>query len=522
MTINCKEPSIKHPKVFHPFLFAIYSILFLFAHNISQSSFADLPLPFALIFGLTIVLWALLSVILRNTRKAGILVTLMLIAFFSYGHVYHALEYLSISGIRIGRHRYLLIIYIGIFITVSLSIIKTHRSLAGITKFLNVMSAILVVFNLFNIISYQFSSRSIVTRSPDEITAVINATSVESPENQPDIYYIILDGYANVNTLEQFYSFDNKDFISYLNAKSFYIATDSYTNYPLTQISLASSLNMEYINYLSKQVGENTSDPTIPWQMIRNSKVWQFLKGRGYKFVLIRSGWGPTDQNKFADISIKCGKYNEFFKMMIHTTILVVIEKHLIVLDWHRDNVRQMFTELQNVNSIDGPKFVFVHFIPPHAPFVFGPDGEAVTPLDATLGQNIWLPKQAYVDQMIFVNNQMKKVIDKILMESYNPPVIIIQGDHGPASIDEWDNPSDNFLKERMGILNAYYFPPSQTVLDSKIMNFYPYLSPVNTFRLVLNRCFKEDIDLLEDICYFSNIPTPYKFTDVTKQVRTQ
>src|SRR5690606_36084113 len=61
---------------------------------------------------------------------------------------------------------------------------------------------------------------------------------------EPDIYYIILDRYAGQKTLSEMYHFDNSLFLTELQSKGFYIATDSHTNYPSTSFSIAASLNM--------------------------------------------------------------------------------------------------------------------------------------------------------------------------------------------------------------------------------------------------------------------------------------
>lgn len=44
--------------------------------------------------------------------------------------------------------------------------------------------------------------------------------------------------------------------------------------------------------------------------------------------------------------------------------------------------------------------------------------------------------------------------------------------------------------------------------------------NPVNTFRLIFNFYFGTDYELLDDRCYFSSYDYPYKFTDVTDEVK--
>ena len=93
----------------------------------------------------------------------------------------------------------------------------------------------------------------------------------------------------------------------------------------------------------------------------------------------------------------------------------------------------------------------------------------------------------------------MLEAIDTILANSDTPPIIVIQGDHGP-----WLQPK----AKRMQILNAYYLPGHNDEL-------YPTITPVNTFRLVFTDYFGGDYPLLDDISYFSPVPKLYEFSEI-------
>ena len=56
-----------------------------------------------------------------------------------------------------------------------------------------------------------------------------------------------------------------------------------------------------------------------------------------------------------------------------------------------------------------------------------------------------------------------------------------------------------------MTILNAYDLPKGDTTL-------YASLSPVNTFRLVLDNYFNQHYPLLEDVSYYSYPEQEYAF----------
>jgi hypothetical protein len=183
----------------------------------------------------------------------------------------------------------------------------------------------------------------------------------------------------------------------------------------------------------------------------------------------------------------------------------------------HRQRVLFSFAQLAQFPRKPGPKFIFAHIVSPHPPFVFDAHGRPVDPSRSyTLGdgddyrgsREEYL--RGYAAQVQFVNRQVEAVIDTILSNSRTPPVIVIQGDHGPGSSLDWDTPDRTCLWERTSILNAYYLPGKTTEA------LYPSISPVNTFRLVLNTYFDTGLNLLPDHTYYTSHRLPRRFIEIT------
>ena len=63
-------------------------------------------------------------------------------------------------------------------------------------------------------------------------------------------------------------------------------------------------------------------------------------------------------------------------------------------------------------------------------------------------------------------------------------------------------------LKERLAILNTIYFP------DGRYDSLYNGMTPVNTFRIILNQYFNNSLELEKDKSYFSTWSHPYKFIE--------
>jgi hypothetical protein len=155
-----------------------------------------------------------------------------------------------------------------------------------------------------------------------------------------------------------------------------------------------------------------------------------------------------------------------------------------------------------------GPKFVFAHILSPHPPFIFGPNGEPVKqrlPFSVWDGHEFPGTKEEYLNgyrnQVTYINGRIQNLVQHLIEVSEINPIIILQADHGPKSSMEEKQITYEVFKETVAILNAYYFP------DGEYDEVYPSISPVNTFRIILNHYFNEDYDLLPDLTYFTTEP---------------
>jgi hypothetical protein len=188
----------------------------------------------------------------------------------------------------------------------------------------------------------------------------------------------------------------------------------------------------------------------------------------------------------------------------------------------HRERIQYVYDTLPQLAERREPFFAFVHIISPHFPYVFGPNGEVGPYLEET-GLPFWYFRgthdsyiHGYVGQLTYVDRRMQAIVREILANSEREPIIIIQGDHGPDSTQlEYEPPAQEYLSERFPILNAYYLPSS-----CSHDQLYASITPVNSFRVVLNACFDSDYDLLEDRSYWSFYDKPYQFEDVTDRVK--
>ena len=192
--------------IIHPILIALYPVFFVYSQNIHLILIQGIIFPTLIILGITIAIWAVIKSILKNARKSALLTSLYVFLFFSYGHVFNVLESNSTQEYSVLIHTFLLITYAFVVVFTTYSLVKTHTKLNNITTLTNVISITLVSFVLFNIGTSNFENFS---DYQDEM--YIPITLENDFKNFPDIYYIVLDEYAPLRTLNVFYNYDNSD-----------------------------------------------------------------------------------------------------------------------------------------------------------------------------------------------------------------------------------------------------------------------------------------------------------------------
>ena len=502
-----KRPGWLQRVPLHPFLFAVYPILALLAINISEVDASSGWRPLLLSMVAAAFLTLAFYVIFRDWKRAALLSTLALILFYSYGHAYILLKSVELNGLFLFRHRTLIPLWIvlGVFLGwwVSRKAFRAETS----TYALNLVGIFLLILPVFQLTTFLLQSRS---SQPGQDPSALNLNVGDQP---PDIYYIILDGYGRSDILKNEYGYDNSDFLNSLRDLGFYVAECSQSNYAQTQMSLASSMNFDYLDALSDRFVPGSDDRTGLDALIHHGTVRQSLEKAGYQTVAFATGFLATelrDADYFLSPEHSRGQLNEFEFLLMETTLARLLQ------DGNRFGMQSAGSELfrertlfaldqvDELSYIQGPKFVFLHLIVPHPPYVFGPTGGPVEPAEvgSTKTQE---GASHYRDQVIYINSRMKEILPKIIASSSTPPIIVIQGDHGPTVASS--------PRSRMSNLNALFLPGVE-------VSIHPAITPVNTFRVILNEYFGQDLELLEDISLYSEYTDPFNFKVIQNTCR--
>jgi len=495
--------------VLHPFLFAAFPILALYANNMGELSFSETLVPLAVALGSASLLLLLSWLVFRDIRRAGLIVSVFLMLFFISGYVrYYVLNTLNLPGVAnwLLPTFFLGILGAGLYLSA-----RARLNLRNWTTILNVTAVALVLVSSINLGVYEIRRHD---SNPAHGTPAM-PLELDKPDVPPDIYYIILDGYARADYLMEAHDYDNGAFTDYLSDRGFLVASDSRSNYAVTHLSLASSLNMEYIQVLVSQATLASQDLKSLAKLVENNRVANILKSVGYQYISFNTWCDPTRHSSQADLSIDVsGKSLTPFQRTL-------VETSLAGLVWHDtsyygEHVIRSFDKLAEMPSIEGPKFVFAHIICPHWPFVFDADGRRIEPVDWRHDTD---RVKKWLDQITFVNKKLEIMVDEILESSAAPPIIILQGDHGPRGDivgyrgDRYD-PTEATVQDAMEILNAYYLPERGKAA------LYESISPINTFRVILNLYFGAHLELLSDESYYSDSwDRPLSLVNVTDKL---
>ena len=384
-----------------------------------------------------------------------------------------------------------------------------------------------------------------------------------STGNKPDIYYIVLDRYANNSVLKSNFGYDNSEFLNSLRNSGFNVKDDALSQYPYTSPSITSTINMKYLDDdLAKFSSDSTQSQTLFHNMIRQAQAVKLLKNEGYNYYNIGSSFGMTNKAPLAtaDLAIQESislfgnkktlreiEQSQFNQSIFHTFSKVrsswwpLKSTQLGWIDYTKQQLA-MLKDFSNKQNSSG-NFIFAHLLLPHPHYVFNADGSASTNIEEN--NNGKMVQDKYLDQLKFANSQIKEITDNILKNTNNNAVILLIADEGPYpwvfntnalsssfivdnKLDTYVNDMQNWpigdLKIKYGMLQAVYMP---NINEEDITS----LAPVNAFRIILNKYFGYTYPYLpacqkglngSSTEHYTYSDITYKFTDTKSDVCTK
>jgi hypothetical protein len=498
--------------VIHPFLVPIAAILGLFSANLASTTPTQLVLPIAISTLVTALALGVGHVLRFDPHKVG--------AFLSLNYV-HAF---MVSALPMAAE---LIVGFGLTAS-SVALLFVRRSLERLTSPLNFITAAMLSVPVATL------GYDAVVYETATLSASLRSHLAMGPENTksnglPNVFLIILDGYASDDILAELYDAENDEFIEFLEKRGFFVARKARSNYAQTSLSLASMLNLDYLPALLQSIDPTSSDRRTLQTLIRQNRLFHVLRRHGYEITTIPSGYGITEVDT-VDTTYRVGWKLSMFHQEILSSLSPLKFLRITGLpgadlqySLHRDRIRGIFKELPKIASeAHQPSLTFVHVLSPHPPFVFDRTGGDLNPVPAFSHSDgsHWLEyhgagpevyRRRYKDQLLHLNELLELAIDGILARSASPPVIILQADHGPGSMLDWESADKTNTHERLSAFTAHYWP------WQSYAGLYDAVTPVNSLRAMLREILGEPFPELEDRSYFSTWWSPFDFIVVSE-----
>jgi hypothetical protein len=474
-------------------LAGIFPAIFHYANNADILLLASLLRMAAAGLLLSVVVYLFMLVLFREPAVAGNAAFVFLVFFNLYGVLYDALLKLDLFQVEHFALLPLVLLVAG-YSCWLLSRLKPGQSLQLWSSLTFILGA-LVVFNLVRIVPAELEKQS--GRTAEAPMAVdVEAAS----QKHPDIYFIILDEFSGFEPMREYWKNPKvEDFLGDLNSRGFFVAQQSRSSSITTLHQMA-----ERLNYEEFPCCENDNRP-LYFRNIVDSKVMRYLKEKGYTTVVMEQltedvaykSMPPiiadyTFTNESPASSGAGAVLDEFAIMLADNSMLRAFSKYYqtrsTITERHRQMVFYAMDKVGNLQEVNSPKFVYLHLLFPHKPFMYDENGQAID-LRNRANWNYYLGQYNYSLTLVI------SMLDGILEDADpgNPPVIILQSDHGARNVKNAASTVilENFSEEyKYSILFALHMPgydSSQLPQDVK---------PINTFPIVFNYLFGDNIPL--------------------------
>lgn len=515
------------PSPVHPLLLALLPLLLILQQNLLEIEPSQILRAVFVSLLLSVLVWSLVYLQSRDLNFSALIASLTVLLFHTMGRFYSGNVHGVIRGANanvglLGNPGLTLGVTCVVFGLGLFALRGLRRYRDGITVLLNVLG-----LSLTTVVLGTIAVRERALRQPLQVGLAETTVSLApTPGSSPDIYVIVLDGYGREDVLRQLYDYDNSPFLQSLEGLGFQIIPDARANYMQTSLSLASALNLDYLQNLLPDSQRAEHDREALIRLIHHSVLGRMLREHGYTDRAVDSGYRPTNLKGASEyFGPDSRATNLFERLVIENSGVALVGGHPSSPEpfshpgyrLHRDRIRFALQYLSRPAADTGaPRWTFVHILAPHPPFVFDAHGDPVQPdypyvlLDGSAYPGEMRDyRHQYIQQLRYVNRNLLASLISLVDEKGHEAAIVIQADHGPGTQLNWDSYDATNHRERLGILLAYRAPDGAGSLPGEV------LSPVNLYRALINRSLGTELPLVENRSYFSTWDRLYDFEQV-------
>ena len=482
----------------HTLLFSLFPLMFFFQFNIHELLFEDLIFPLFLSVSITFLSWIILRKFI-GSQRSGLILSLVIMCFINLGNIRFFISDNSTESLQSSVEGQILGSILLIISVIGIIYFLKTKTLDDKTSIANVISMTMIGFLIFNIASFS------ITTTDDESFLKFSDIPVQisAVENKSNIYFIILDEYAGFIQLKNDFNFDNSNFRIELEKRDFFVAKESFSNYPNTSLSLPSIINMMYFDFIPDNLGKDSKNIKVVEKMINENNVMKILQANGYKITTLDAAVGRTADTHLADIRLCNSIFDinpDIRKNFAIVYVPIVGLRELIFDEVIRSKLECSFSALMDFDEDPkNPDFVVAHLRFPHSPYLYDSSGNSISINDMR-------DKNGYLEQLKFANKKTIEIIDSI-QERSSENIIIIISDHGYRHYINWENPTMDDYIRGFNNLATYYLPGEEK---------HEKIALVNIFRTIFNSYLGMDYEILEDRHVWYSPEKPFDHKDVT------
>ncbi len=500
--------------IWAPTVFTVLPILYLLYRDLFTVFLWEIIAPFLLAIFITGLIFFSFFLFSRKIIFASILSSLVILGFYIFGLIEYFVAQIELGGIS--NYLSIVILNFTIFILAykALSNFKFSKVLAAGFNFL----ANLILCSFLLAYGYRyFDHEHDLTYLGGDISEDI----IRPVDGAPNIYYILVHGLGRLDVLREGFGIDVSDFESVLKRHGFFISANTRANYTDFHSSISASLNMSYLNDWIKEESKNNIHPELIKESIQLNKLVPILRTHGYKIITLSPSRADVDLLVSDERTGTSVFHYDLLELLLeHTPINFILDQasiHHVRNERYYESTLEVLKKLPELASSPGQKFIIAEILSPAPPFVFNSDGslsKRAESFSSSDGSDYIGEKGAYMakysHQSKFLLAQLAKIMTVI---SRKDPLahIVVQSTHGSSLQYHQASITLGDPSERLAIFSAYRLGG----LDPKDVGLDHNVSPVNTFRIVLNGIFGANLPILDNRSYFSPSSNPMSYKEI-------
>lgn len=455
---------------------ASYPAIFLYFQNADEARFSEAVSPLFIFIAVGVILFTTVFFFIKCVSKAAIITNSFMLVLLNYSLLENGINKIFPDL----RYWHVLPIFLFILFHIAWFIYKKlDKEIANIT-----VLVLCIVFCGLILFNGATAAPTIINKISNEKQAKeqknITTHPVEDNKDMPNIYFLIFDEYSSIDFMKKYYNYDNSAFTDYLEEIGFNVSYTSHNDSIETATITANLVNLEYLVTSKMSILEKD-------KYRKNNYLFKYIEGKGYRITGVGNMEPYGIENaasKYVDLSTKTIDGKTIVDIIFMNTAIHPFYK----IPSYKNAEQKIINSLQylkNPNNFTSNSFTICHILCPHEPFLFDKNGYTYD----NPGAN-WKDQKYYLEQYIFITNQIIKIVESIV-NSDPESCIIIQSDHSARANSDPDLFMKLFThKDMSNIFNAVYFRKEKIDIEG--------LSGVNTLRKVFNRIFEDNFEILD------------------------